>query len=318
MDNKPVDVMVVNFNTAGLLQPMFDSLRAAGGETLASYLVVDNASVDDSVERLGQVCPQALLLSNKHNVGFGRANNQLLAHLRGRYALLLNTDAFVAADSLQKTLGYMDAHPECGILGVRLVGRDGELQPSCRYFPTPLNLFAARTGLGRFMPGLKMVDEMDWDHASVRECDWLPGCFYLVRREVLDQVGLFDPRYFLYYEEVDHCKRVKAAGWKVVYFPDTTVVHIGGESSKSVAELEAASRQISAYQIESELLYMRKHHGAAGLALHMLLVSLGDLVLALKALLKGRGMEAIKACWRHTRATWSLLLKTQFANQPTR
>ncbi|MNN83118.1 hypothetical protein D3C81_2001280 [compost metagenome] len=104
----------------------------------------------------------------------------------------------------------------------------------------------------------------------------------------------------------------------MVFYPHTTVVHIGGESSKSVAELEAASRQISSYQIESELLYFRKHHGVPGLILHMLLVSLGDLVLALKALLKGRGWGAIKACWLHTRATWSLLLKTQFASQPTR
>lgn len=318
MDSKPVDVMVVNFNTASLLQPMFDALRKARGEQLASYLVVDNASVDNSVERMAQVCPEALLLSNKKNVGFGRANNQLLEHLQGKYALLLNTDAFVASDTLDKTLEYMETHPECGVLGVRLVGRDGDLQPCCRYFPTPLNLFVSRTGLDRFFPGLKMVDEMSWDHGTVRECDWLPGCFYLVRREVLDQVGLFDPRYFLYYEEVDHCKRVKEAGWKVVYYPHTTVVHIGGESSKSVAELEAASRQISTYQIESELLYFRKHHGVTGLILHMLLVSLGDAVLALKALLKGRGWPAIKACWLHTRATWSLLFATRFASQPTR
>ena len=130
MASKPVDVMVVNFNTAGLLQPMFDALRRADSERLASYLVVDNASRDDSVQRMAQVCPEALLLSNKQNVGFGRANNQLLAHLKGKYALLLNTDAFVAADSLQKTLDYMDAHPECGVLGVRLEGRDGDLQPS--------------------------------------------------------------------------------------------------------------------------------------------------------------------------------------------
>ncbi len=102
MASKPVDVMVVNFNTAGLLQPMFDALRRADSERLASYLVVDNASRDDSVQRMAQVCPEALLLSNKQNVGFGRANNQLLAHLQGKYALLLNTDAFVAADSLQK------------------------------------------------------------------------------------------------------------------------------------------------------------------------------------------------------------------------
>ncbi|MDZ3991741.1 glycosyltransferase family 2 protein [Pseudomonas sp. Teo4] len=318
MDSKPVDVMVVNFNTASLLQPMFDALRKARGEQLASYLVVDNASVDNSVERMAQVCPEALLLSNTKNVGFGRANNQLLEHLQGKYALLLNTDAFVASDTLDKTLEYMETHPECGVLGVRLVGRDGDLQPCCRYFPTPLNIFVSRTGLDRFFPGLKMVDEMSWDHGTVRECDWLPGCFYLVRREVLDQVGLFDPRYFLYYEEVDHCKRVKEAGWKVVYYPHTTVVHIGGESSKSVAELEAASRQISTYQIESELLYFRKHHGVTGLILHMLLVSLGDAVLALKALLKGRGWAAIKACWLHTRATWSLLFATRFASQPTR
>jgi GT2 family glycosyltransferase len=137
MASKPVDVMVVNFNTAGLLQPMFDALRQADGDKLASYLVVDNASVDDSVERLAKVCPEAVLVSNQKNVGFGRANNQLLAHLNGKYALLLNTDAFVARDSLDKTLEYMDAHPECGVLGVRLEGRDGDLQPSCRYFPTP-------------------------------------------------------------------------------------------------------------------------------------------------------------------------------------
>jgi N-acetylglucosaminyl-diphospho-decaprenol L-rhamnosyltransferase len=318
MDKKPVDVLVVNFNTAGLLQPMFDALRRADSEQLASYLVVDNASVDNSLECLAKVCPEALVLSNEKNVGFGRANNQLLEHLQGKYALLLNTDAFVASDTLRKTVEYMDAHPQCGVLGVRLEGREGDLQPSCRYFPTPLNIFVSRTGLGRFFPGLKMVDEMSWEHDSVRECDWLPGCFYLVRREVLEQVGLFDPRYFLYFEEVDHCKRVKEAGWKVVFYPHTTVVHIGGESSKSVAELEAASRQLSTYQIESELLYFRKHHGVLGLALHMFLVNLGDLLLALKALLKGRGWAAIKSCWRHTRATWSLLFDTRFASQPTR
>ncbi|WP_397449714.1 glycosyltransferase family 2 protein [Pseudomonas sp. NA-150] len=318
MANALLDVLIVNYNTAGLLQPMFDALRQSDRAHQVSYLVVDNASADDSVARLATVCPEALLLANKNNVGFGRANNQLVEHLQGKYALLLNTDAFVAADTLSKTLDYMEAHPDCGVLGVRLVGREGDLQPSCRYFPTPLNVFVARTGLGRFFPGLKMIDEMTWDHDSVRECDWLPGCYYLIRREVIDQVGLFDPRYFLYYEEVDQCKRVKQAGWKVVYYPHTTVVHIGGESSKSVAELDKASRQISTLQIESELLYFRKHHGVLGLALHMLLVSLGDLVLALKSLLKGRGWAAIKASWLHCRATWALLFDTRFASQPTR
>lgn len=318
MASAPLDVLVVNYNTAGLLQPMFNALRQPSGAQPARYLVVDNASADNSLECLATVCPEALLLANKDNVGFGRANNQLVEHLQGKYALLLNTDAFVAPDTLQKTLDYMEAHPDCGVLGVRLVGRDGDLQPSCRFFPTPLNVFLSRTGLERFFPGVKRVDDMEWDHASVRECDWVPGCYYLIRREVIDQVGLFDPLYFLYYEEVDHCKRVKQAGWKVVFYPHTTVVHIGGESAKSVDELNAASRQIPKLQIESELLYFRKHHGVAGLVWHMFLVYLGDLILALKALLKGRGRVAIRACWEHARVTWALLRETRFASQPTR
>lgn len=318
MTRAPLDVLVVNYNTAKLLQPMFDALRQSNSADLTRYLVVDNASADNSLERLESVCPEALLLVNENNVGFGRANNQLVEHLQGKYALLINTDAFVAADTLKKTLDYMEAHPDCGVLGVRLVGREGDLQPSCRYFPTPLNVFLSRTGLERFFPVVKRVDDMDWDHASVRECDWVPGCYYLIRREVIDQIGLFDPRYFLYYEEVDHCKRVKQAGWKVVYYPDTTVVHIGGESAKTVVELNSVSRQIPKMQIESELLYFRKHHGLPGLALHMFLVCLGDLILALKALLKGRGRAAINGCWQHTRATWALLRETQFATQPTR
>lgn len=318
MVSAPLDVLVVNYNTAGLLQPMFNALRQPNGADQARYLVVDNASADNSLECLATVCPEALLLANNDNVGFGRANNQLVEHLQGKYALLLNTDAFVAEDTLTKTLDYMEAQPDCGVLGVRLVGRDGDLQPSCRYFPTPLNVFLSRTGLERFFPVVKRVDDMEWDHASIRECDWVPGCYYLIRREVIDQVGLFDPRYFLYYEEVDHCKRVKQAGWKVVFYPHTTVVHIGGESAKSVDQLNAVSRQIPKMQIESELLYFRKHHGLAGLAFHMLLVMLGDLILALKALLKGRGWAAIGACGQHTLATWALLRDTQFATQPTR
>ena len=94
-------------------------------------------------------------MANPKNVGFGRANNQLVEHLQGKYALLLNTDAFVAHDTLVRTVEYMEAHPQCGVLGVRLVGREGDLQPSCRYFPTPLNMFAARTGLERFFLGCR-------------------------------------------------------------------------------------------------------------------------------------------------------------------
>ncbi len=313
-----LDILIVNYNTASLLAPMFDACERARQGLQVRYWVVDNASRDDSVAVLRAQFPFVGLEVNAENVGFGRANNQLLKNVQGDYVLLLNTDAFVQPETLQRTLAYMEAHPRCGVLGVKLVGRDGALQPSCRYFPTPWNVFLARTGLGRFFPQTCMVDDMEWDHASVRECDWVPGCYYLVRRQVLDQLGLFDPRYFLYYEEVDHCKRVKEAGWQVVYYPDTSVVHIGGESAKSEGELSAAGRQISALQIESELLYFRKHYGLGGLLGHLALVTLGDAYLLIKDLLKRSGWDAAGYHWAHWRQTWRLCRQTRWATQPTR
>src|SRR4051812_5167964 len=180
-------------------------------------------------------------------------------------------------DALPRTVEFMDTNPRCGVLGVKLVGRDGALQPSCRYFPTPWNIFLAGTGIKRFFPRTRLVDDMSWDHGSIRECDWVPGCYYLVRREVIEQVGLFDPRYFLYYEEVDHCRAVRHAGWSVLYYPFTQVVHLGGESAKSEGPL-TDGRQISAQQIESELLYFRKHYGRAGLLSALMLTLLGDAI----------------------------------------
>ena len=153
--------------------------------------------------------PNISLIENKINVGFGRANNQALSLVNGDFVLLLNTDAFVGVDTLQKTLEYMQTQPKCGILGVKLLSLDGELQPSCRYFPTPFNIFANRVGLSRLLPNIKLVDDVSWDSTITQECDWVPGCYYLMRKKVIEQQGLFDPIYFLYYEEVDHCFAVK-------------------------------------------------------------------------------------------------------------
>ena len=313
-----VSVLVVNYNTAHLLDDMFGRLSAASVGFRLRRVVVDNASRDGSLTLLRERFPDVELIVNEVNVGFGRANNQGLEKVAGEFVLLLNTDAFVAPDTLEKTLTYMRAHPECGVLGVRLIGRDGELQPSCRYFPTVANLFISRAGLERFFPGVRRVDDMSWDHASVRECDWVPGCYYLIRRAVIDRVGLFDPRYFLYYEEVDHCRAVKAAGWKVVYFADTTVIHIGGESAKSDSALTAAGRQISVLQIESELLYFRKHHGLAGVWGIVLTGLLVDLILACKWLLRRRGFSGLAVYVKHSAAVLRGLRRTRWGTVATR
>src|SRR6185437_13626017 len=125
----------------------------------------------------------------------------------------------------------------------KLVGPDGSLQPSCRYFPTPWNVFAASNKLGlwlnRWFFRAHLVNEACLDDTTVRECDWVTGCYYLVRRDVIDRIGLFDPRFFLYYEEVDHCRRLRESGWRVVCYPQTQVLHIGGESAEFLGPLTA-------------------------------------------------------------------------------
>jgi N-acetylglucosaminyl-diphospho-decaprenol L-rhamnosyltransferase len=318
-DERPdVTVVVVNYNTAHLLDQMFAALEAGRGALKLQVVVVDNASRDGSADFLRTNYPNIALIENPTNVGFGRANNQALPWIRGRYVLLLNTDAFMAPDTLQRTVDFMDANPRCGVLGVKLVGRDGALQPSCRYFPTPWNVFLTGTGLKRFFPRTRLVDDMFWDHGSIRECDWVPGCYYLVRREVIEQVGLFDPRYFLYYEEVDHCRAVRRAGWSVLYYPFTQVVHIGGESAKSEGPLTVHGRQISAQQIESELLYFRKHYGRAGLLSALILTLLGDTIIACKGLVLRLDANQAAGAAKHISTVLKILIMSGLASRATR
>lgn len=311
-------MVVVSYNTRHLLGQMFSALEESRGNLRLQVIAVDNASHDGSVELLRKMRPDIEFIENTSNVGFGRANNQAMPLARGRYVLLLNTDAFVAPDTLHKTVDFMDANPRCGVLGVKLVGRDGALQPSCRYFPTPWNVFLATTGLMQFFPATHLIDDMSWDHASVRECDWVPGCYYLVRREVIYQVGLFDPRYFLYYEEVDHCRAVRQAGWSVVYYPFTQVIHIGGESAATEGQLTSAGRQISALQMESELLYFRKHHGLTGVLAAALLTTVADILVAGSALVRRFDTTRLGAASRHVWILLKLLIHTGFASRATR
>lgn len=313
-----VSVIVVNYNTEKLLPKMLSDLKSATAGYRVQTIIIDNASRDNSQAYMQSHLSDCTLIFNQTNVGFGRANNQALPMLQGRYILLLNTDTFVSEDTLVKTISHMDANPECGILGVRLVGRDGMLQPSCRYFPTPWNLFVERAGLQKLFKSTKLMDDMQWDHATVRLCDWVPGCYYLIRREVIDQVGLFDPRYFLYYEEVDHCFAAKIAGWQVHYYPDTTVVHIGGESAKSDGEITSSGRQLMALQVESELLYFRKNHGRFAVFVNVIFCTLASLISLAKSIMKMRWPIPFSLCVQQILLVWKSYFQTRFGTQATR
>ncbi len=255
-DGADLTIIVVSYNTASCFPRLLDALYAASGDLRLQVIAVDNASADESVDCTAAGALRAVqVITNSTNVGFGRANNQAMPFVTGRHVLLLNTDAFVAPDALREDPGVHGCpFAECGVLGVRLVGRDGALQPSCRFAPNPWNLFLHRTGLKRLFPRRTHGRRPSVGPRLCARMRLGARLLLLVRREVLERVGLFDPRFFLYYEEVDHCRRVQRAGWKVVFYPHTSVVHLGrgkrqvGQRShgNGAADLGAADRKRAA------------------------------------------------------------------------
>ncbi|MFN8176555.1 MAG: glycosyltransferase [bacterium] len=224
-----VSVVVVSYETCDLLRRLLASLRAAGSARASEVLVVDNASGDGTVAMLREEFADVRVIANAENVGYSRAVNQAIRAASGRYLLILNPDIEVLPGSVDALVGHMDAHPETGIAGGKLLNSDGTLQYSCRTFYTFATLLHRRTPLGKLFPNSRTVREhlmMDWDHESVREVDWMLGACLMVRREAITDVGLMDERFFMYFEDVDWCYRMKQHGWKVVYVPDARMRHL--------------------------------------------------------------------------------------------
>jgi len=320
-DVADVCVILVNYNTAHLLERCLGNLRRASAGMSVRVVIVDNASRDDSVTFIRAKFPDCILIANAVNVGFGRANNQALEFGDAPFVLLLNTDAFVYPNTLAKSLDHMRAHPRCGVLGAQLVDEAGRgLWRQGRRFPDPWQNFLLQIGLRGYRvdtdPGDVPVPGLDGSRAW--PCDWVVGCYYMVRREVLQQIGLFDPRYFLYFEEVDHCRAVGKAGWSVECLGDVQVIHVGGGSAETEGELTSSGRQISALQIESELLYFRKHNGLVGVLSTILLALLGNAIRSLKWVLKGRALSGAGVFWRNSATVCQLALQTRLGSQATR
>ena len=236
-------------------------------------LVVDNASDDGSADMVAAEFPRAQLIRSPENKGFAGGNNPAMKIARGRYILLLNSDAFLAEGVLEKTIHYMDDHPHIGVLGCKLTDPDGTLQPSARMLPGPLNKIFHITGLAAHFPKSKFFGRVDytwWDHSEPRSVGWVVGAYFIIRRQTMEDIGVLDDRYFLYFEEIDYCLSARRAGWDVVFYPYASVIHLGGQSSlKTGKRVSAKGRQIVAIRITSEFRYYRKMYGW----LHVLLAA---------------------------------------------
>jgi GT2 family glycosyltransferase len=260
-----LSVFIVTYNSAPLLRSCLDSLRA---QTLGDFetIVIDNASRDGTAAIVSNEYPDIQLIASPSNLGFGNANNLALAQATGRYIVLLNPDAVLPPDTLERSLRHMEATPDAGMGGGLLQGTQGEWQPSARQFPSLLNDGLTLSGLANRYPQSRFFGRFDrsWaDPLQAAAVDWVPGAYAIIRRSLIEQITLFDPRFFLYYEEVDLCRRIHQAGSKVYYWPDLVITHIGGASSETVDELAFSSsgKQLTLWRMRSQILYYRKWHG---------------------------------------------------------
>jgi len=242
-----LSVSIVNTNSRELLLACLESLAPVEAE----IVVLDNASEDGSAAAVRERFPHVRVIEQEHRAGFGSNHNTVIGATTGRYVYVLNEDTTADDWSFERITEYLDAHPQVAALGPRLVYPDGRLQDSAWRFPTPLVSTMGLATLGQL--GVKQSKG-----ASVRPVDWVMGAALVLRREALDQVGLFDEDFFLYSEEVDLQARLRQAGWETHYFPELTVVHHESQFSAGIPERRIIEMWRSRHR------YWRKHHSRMG------------------------------------------------------
>ncbi|MBW8330571.1 MAG: glycosyltransferase [Prolixibacteraceae bacterium] len=229
-------VIIVNYNVKYFLEQCLYAAYKAASKTSSEIIVVDNDSVDGSCQMVTEKFPEATLIANKENVGFSKANNQAIRIAQGEYILLLNPDTVVEEDCFLKIVQFMDKTPAAGGLGVKMIDGKGRFLPeSKRGLPTPEVAFWKMFGFSSLFPHSKRFGRYHLgylDNEQIHEVEVLAGAFMLLRRETLDKVGLLDEDYFMYGEDIDLSYRITKGGYKNYYFPETTIIHYKGESTK--------------------------------------------------------------------------------------
>lgn len=267
MNTKDLSVLIVSYNSRRLMSTLLDGLALELAPLNAEVVLVDNASHDGTADRVAAWYPWVRLVRSEHNLGFAAGNNLAARHAQGRVLLLLNPDALPEPGAIARGLARLSSDASVGLAGGRLIDETGATQPSGRLFPNLAREFVVLSGLAARYPRSRLWGAMDrtWaDPARAAQVDWVPGAFALMRRELFDSLGGFDERFFLYYEEVDLCRRVQAAGYRVMLWPDLRVKHIGGESARTVqgGAVSRSGSQLTLWRARSGLLYYRKNHSA--------------------------------------------------------
>jgi N-acetylglucosaminyl-diphospho-decaprenol L-rhamnosyltransferase len=274
-DSNEIDlsIIIVNWNVCELLRQCLVSLSAAAflnehepyvwhlksqPSCRFEIIVVDSASTDDSVDMMRREFPHVFLYASKTNLGYTGGNNLGMTKSRGRFFLLLNPDTQVLNQTLEHMISFFDNHPDVGVLGPKLLYPDGRVQSSRRRFPTLGTALIESTFLQKWFPNHPLLHRYyvhDQSDDTTSTVDWVNGSCILVRKKVVDQVGMLDEGFFMYSEELDWQKRIREAGWQIAYLPTAQVIHYEGKSSEQVVAFKHIRFQ------KSKVRYFYKHHG---------------------------------------------------------
>jgi len=231
-----LSIIIVNYNVKYFLQQCLYSVKKAIKNTEAEIIVADNNSVDSSCSMIRSEFPEVILINNKENIGFSKANNQAIKISKGQYVLLLNPDTVVQEDTFEKCIHFMDNHQEAGALGVKMIDGKGNFLPeSKRALPTPEVAFYKISGLSFLFPKSKIFGRYHLGYLNknkINEVDILSGAYMFIRKSALEKTGNLDEAFFMYGEDVDLSYRLLKAGFKNYYFPETTIIHYKGESTR--------------------------------------------------------------------------------------
>ncbi|HEX7585393.1 MAG TPA: glycosyltransferase family 2 protein, partial [Prolixibacteraceae bacterium] len=267
-----LSIVIVNYNVKYFLEQCLHAAQKAASKVSSEIIVVDNDSVDGSCQMVEEKFPEVQLISNKENLGFSKANNQAIRISKGQYILLLNPDTVVEEDSFLKIVSFMDQTPEAGGLGVKMIDGKGRFLPeSKRGLPTPEVAFWKMFGFSKLFPRSKRFGRYHLgylDNNQIHEVEILAGAFMLLRRETLNQVGLLDEDYFIYGEDIDLSYRITRGGYKNYYFPETTIIHYKGESTK-----KGSINYVKMFY-NAMIIFAKKHFSKGNARRYVLLINL--------------------------------------------
>lgn len=287
-----LSIIIVNYNNRAQLEECLPSLRAVLAGHDAEVLISDNGSRDGSPEWIRAQFPEFRVLENNANLGFAEANNRALAVCRGEYILLLNPDTVLVHDAFRPMIDLLRESRRIGAVGCKLIGRDGARQVSARSFPTLLSFLLNLSGLEYHHPRSRFFGRYPlsyWDGETPRAVDWVCGAVLMIRRDVLAKVGGLDPYYFLTYDEVDWCHRIKDAGYEVWYTPAGRIIHLVSQSEPQSNPSPEGKLKYLTVERNSRVHYFTKHHGALYAALVELLCLGASALFLAKAALLGSG-----------------------------